>query len=212
MNYPNIIQFEISGRYALFTDPLTSCGGDKCSLPVPTYEALKGMARAIYNSAEFNWAIDAVRIIEPINTTEAMTLTRRSYYEKGQDIVIYTYLRNVRYNVLAHLEFPDDTPSETQHRHYSIARRMLKKGGRREVFLGTKSCPAIVSPCRFHDGEGFYDNESEDFGLMYHSITYKDGEAHSVQLFRCHMERGVVAFPRPEECPISRSINSHALV
>ena len=212
MNYPNIIQFEISGRYALFTDPLTSCGGDKCSLPAPTYEALKGMARAIYSSAEFSWVIDAVRIIASINATETMSLTRRNYFEKGQDIAIYTYLRNVRCKVLAHMEFPEGTPPETQHKHYSIARRMLRKGGRREVYLGTKSCPAEVSPCHFHKDEGYYDDISEDFGLMYHSITYKDGEAHSVQLFHCRMERGIIAFPRPEECPISRRIKSHALV
>lgn len=212
MNYPNIIQFEISGRYALFTDPLTSCGGDKCSLPVPTYEALKGMARAIYSNAGFSWVIDAVRIIASINATEAMTLTRRNYFEKGQDIAIYTYLRNVCYKVLAHMEFSEGTPPETQHKHYSIARRMLRKGGRREVFLGTKGCPAEVSPCRFHDGEGFYDDVSENFGLMYHSITYNDNEPCSVQLFHCQMERGIIAFPRPEECPVSRRIRSHALV
>lgn len=212
MEFTNTIRFQLSGRYALFTDPLISCGGDRCSLPVPTYEALKGAARSIYSSAEFCWVIDAVRIISPIDHTEAMTLTRRSYFEKGQDIAIYTYLRNVRYKVLAHMEFPENTPTDIRHKHYSIARRMLRKGGRREVFLGLKSCPAEVMPCRFHDEEGCYDDISEDLGLMYHSITYKDGEAHSVQLFHCRMERGIITFPRPEECPVSRRIKSHALV
>ncbi len=211
MDFTNSIQFQLSGRYALFTDPLTSCGGNKCSLPVPTYEALRGAARGIYSSREFQWIIDAVRVIEPI-TTESMTLTRLNYFEAGQDIAVYTYLRGVCYKVLAHMEFPEDTAVETQHKHYSIARRMLKKGGRREVFLGRKSCAASLSPCRFHDGDGFYDDISEDFGLMYHSIAYDNGEARSVQLFHCRMERGIIAFPPPEHCPVSRGIKSHALV
>lgn len=211
MNYPNIIQFEIRGRYALFTDPLTSCGGEKCSLPVPTYEALKGVARGIHSNREFSWVIDAVRVMNPIST-ESITLSRLNYFECGSDISVYTYLRNVRYKVLAHMEFPDDTPPDTQHKHYSIARRMLRKGGKREMFLGTKSCPAEVSPSHFHDGVGFYDDISEDFGLMYHGITYESGEAHSVQLFNCRMKHGIIAFPRSEECPISRRIKSHALV
>ena len=212
MKFTNTIQFQLRGRYALFTDPLTNCGGDKCSLPVPTYEAIKGISRGIYSSAEFNWVIDAVRITSPISTTEAMTFTRRNYFVKGQDIAIYTYLRDVSYKVLAHMEFPEDTPTDVQHKYYSIARRMLRKGGRREIYLGLKSCPATVSACRFDEGEGFYDDISEDFGLMYHSISYENGEARSVQLFRCRMERGIIAFPRPESCPVSREIKSHALV
>jgi CRISPR-associated protein Cas5d len=31
------------GRYALFTDPLTSIGGEEFSYQVPTYDALKGI-------------------------------------------------------------------------------------------------------------------------------------------------------------------------
>ncbi len=211
MNYPNIIQFELAGRYALFTDPVTACGGEKCSLPVPTYEALKGAARGIYASREFNWVIDAVRIMNRIST-EAMSMTRLCYFGGGRDISVYTYLRDVRYKVSSHLEFPDGTPPETQHKHYSIARRMLGKGGRREIYLGVRSCTAAVSPCRFAEGEGFYDDISEDLGLMYHSIAYSGSEAVSVQHFNCRMEHGVIAFPPPVECPVCRRINSHVLV
>lgn len=211
MNYPNIIQFELTGRYALFTDPLTGCGGEKCSLPVPTYEALKGAARGIYSSREFSWVIDAVRVMKPI-VTESMTLTRLSYFGRGSDIAVYTCLRDVHYKVLAHLEFPDAAPPEVQHKHYSIARRMLKKGGRRGAFLGTKSCAAALAPCRFYAGDGFYDERSESFGLMHHSFTYERGRLMSAQLFHCRMERGIIAFPPPERCPVSRLIQAHALV
>ncbi len=37
----NSIAFRLWGRFALFTDPLTRVGGEKCSYPIPTYEALR---------------------------------------------------------------------------------------------------------------------------------------------------------------------------
>jgi CRISPR-associated Cas5-like protein len=39
----NTIEFRVWGRYAMFTDPLTRVGGEKCSYHLPTFEALKGI-------------------------------------------------------------------------------------------------------------------------------------------------------------------------
>ncbi len=36
----NEIVFKVTGRYALFTDPVTKIGGEKSTLSLPTYEAL----------------------------------------------------------------------------------------------------------------------------------------------------------------------------
>ena len=44
----NSIEFTVRAHHALFTDPLTRIGGEKCSYHVPTYEALKGIAKSIY--------------------------------------------------------------------------------------------------------------------------------------------------------------------
>ncbi len=41
----NIVEFKVYGKTALFTDPLTKIGGEKCSYHLPTYEALKGDIR-----------------------------------------------------------------------------------------------------------------------------------------------------------------------
>ncbi len=205
MNYKNIVQFELSGRYALFTDPITKSGGEKCSLLVPTYGALKGAADRIYSSREFQWVIDAVRILNPI-VTESMTLTRLNYFDTGKDISVYTYLRDVRYKVLAHMQLSDNADEADEHRLYSIARRMLKKGGRRQVYLGTASCPASVTPCRFNEGSGCYDDISECFGLMHHSFTYPTEQSPSLtaNMFYCKMDNGIITFPPPSLCPISR--------
>lgn len=49
----NNIEFKVTGRYALFTDPLTRVGGEKCSYHVPTYEALKGEHSNPWGQAAF---------------------------------------------------------------------------------------------------------------------------------------------------------------
>lgn len=44
----NTVEFAVYGKYALFSDILTRPGGEKSSYPIPTYEALKGIANSIY--------------------------------------------------------------------------------------------------------------------------------------------------------------------
>lgn len=64
----NQIEFEVSGNYALFTDPLTKLGGEKLSYQIPTYQALKGIVESIYWKPTLIWIIDEVRIMNPIQT------------------------------------------------------------------------------------------------------------------------------------------------
>ena len=42
----NTVEFCVSGRYALFSDPITRVGGEKLTYQVPTYQALKGILEA----------------------------------------------------------------------------------------------------------------------------------------------------------------------
>lgn len=42
MTNRNSIEFKVWARHALFTDPLTRVGGEKCSYHLPTYEAPEG--------------------------------------------------------------------------------------------------------------------------------------------------------------------------
>ena len=44
MTHRNTVEFEVSGAYALFSDPIMRVGGEKSSLQIPTYEALKALA------------------------------------------------------------------------------------------------------------------------------------------------------------------------
>ena len=64
--YDNIVEFQVTGDYALFSDPILRVGGEKCSYQVPTYEALKGILHSVYWKPTIIWVIDAVRVLHPI--------------------------------------------------------------------------------------------------------------------------------------------------
>lgn len=64
--YDNIVEFQVTGDYALFSDPILRVGGEKCSYQVPTYEALKGILQSVYWKPTIIWVIDAVRVMHPI--------------------------------------------------------------------------------------------------------------------------------------------------
>jgi CRISPR-associated protein Cas5d len=203
----NIVTFKVFGKYALFTDPLTKIGGEKCSLMVPTYQALKGITESIYWKPSIIWIIESVRIMKPIRT-ESKGI-RPIKYGGGNDLSMYTYLSDVEYHVKAHFEFnmqrPELKHDWNENKHYFIAKRCIGKGGRRDVFLGTRECQGYVVPCSFTDETGYYDNMGEmEFGFQYHSISYPDenGRGEMVASFwNPKMVNGVINFCRPEECP-----------
>lgn len=68
LRYRNSIDYEVSGDYALFSDPITRASGEKCSYHLPTYSALVGITSSIYWKPTFMWVIDYVRIMNPIIT------------------------------------------------------------------------------------------------------------------------------------------------
>lgn len=212
--HPNLIEYEVSGAYALFSDPITRVGGEKCSYQIPTYEALKGITASIYWKPTLVWYIDAVRVMEPIQME--VKGIRPLNYEGGNDLAYYTYLKNVRYRVRAHFEWNTNRPElagdRNEHKHHNIARRMVERGGRRDIFLGTRECQGYVEPCEFEKGAGAYDEiDALSFGLMYHGLTYPD-ESYSQEtegkmtsaFWHPIMKNGILYFPRPEECPLHK--------
>ena len=175
--HPNLVEFQVTGDYALFSDPITRVGGEKCTYQVPTYEALKGILSSVYWKPTIIWYIDAVRVMEPIQTE--VKGIRPIKYHGGNDLAYYTYLKRVRYQVQAHFEWNDNRPElagdHNENKHHCIARRMIEKGGRRDIFLGTRECQGYVEPCTFGEEPGAYDAIPElSFGLMYHGLTYPD--------------------------------------
>ncbi|MCI8554537.1 MAG: type I-C CRISPR-associated protein Cas5 [Clostridiales bacterium] len=213
MQYHNSVCLRVYGRRALFSDPLTRLGGEKYSYPVPTYQAVKGILESVYWKPTFQWVVDQVRVLHPIRTQSKSV--RPLDYHGGNTLSFYTYLTDVEYQVKAHFEWnenrPDLTPDRNEHKHFQIARRMVERGGRRDVFLGTRECQAYVEPGGFPDGPGAYDDTDEvSFGLMFHGFSYPDETGRDLlqaRLWHAVMHRGVLTFPRPEECLYIRDLH-----
>ena len=208
----NSISFQLTGRYALFTDPITKIGGEKCSYHVPTYEAIKGVLKSIYWKPTLTWHVDRVRVLNTIQTQTKGV--KPLVWSGGNSLAIYTFLHNVAYQVEAHFEWnkyrPELEADRIDGKHYAIAKRVLKKGGRQDIFLGVRDCQGYVEPCEFGSGDGHYDDINElGFGLMFHGFDYPDETGVDelyARLWMPVMRKGVIEFPRPEQCDKRRFV------
>lgn len=219
--FRNTVEFEVYGDYALFSDVLTRPGGEKYSYPIPTYEAIKGILQSVYFKPTLVWYIDSVRVMNKIATYRKGI--RPIKLVGGNDLAYYTYLRDVRYQVRAHFEWnlnrPELAADRNENKHHNIAKRMIERGGRRDIFLGARECQGYVEPCVFGSGEGCYDASGETlYGIMYNGITYpdeavleEDKGALTVRFWNPVMVNGVIDFPRPEECAVKRRIKDMSI-
>lgn len=208
----NCVEFKVHGRYALFTDPLTKVGGEKCSYHVPTYEALKGIVKSIYWKPTLIWVIDEVRVMKRIRTQTKGTKPQE--FGGGNTLAIYTFLADVEYQVRAHFEWNPHRAAlkedQIEGKHFAIAKRMVERGGRQDIFLGTRDCQGYVESCTFGDGAGDLDDAGElAFGLMFHGFDYPDETGDSklhARFWRPTMNNGVIRFDRPADCPVKRFV------
>ena len=218
MEHENSVSFLVSGRMALFSDPVTRVGGEKCSYQVPTYQALKGILESIYWKPTLIWHIDAVRVMNPISSRSEGI--RPIGYSGGNTLSIYTYLTDVAYQVKAHFEWNENRPGlqndRNENKHHNIANRSIEKGGRRDIFLGTRECQGYVEACEFGRDDGFYDYYGElNFGFMFHGIDYPDenqaknedgtpSQNFDVRFHNCSMKDGIIIFPAPNDPSMKR--------
>ncbi|MBE6901816.1 MAG: hypothetical protein E7478_05025, partial [Ruminococcaceae bacterium] len=152
-------------------------------------------------SPRFEWTIDAVRVMNTVRLEEI------SYCGREDDSAeLYCCLRDVRYQVRARLvraqrisEYGGIPEA------YSIAQRSLKRGGRRMTYLGKREFGCDIKPCVFGEGFCCYQGTSLDMGMMFHSIIQRGGEPYA-RIFRCRMEDGIIRFPPPSECIVTRII------
>lgn len=209
--------YVVYGRDALFSDPIMKIGGEKASYDIPTYEALIGITESIYWKPTIKYVIDRVRVMKPIQM-EAKGIRPLDYNKMSKpNLARYTYLRDVCYQVQAHFEFdlsrPDLASDRNWKKHYAILKRSIERGGRRDIFLGTRECQGYVEPCQFGEEEGYYDqkldqSDERHFGVMVHGLNYPsqgDGQL-EVRLWKPKMVDGVIEFIRPEQCPIVRPL------
>ena len=209
----NQIEFVVYGEYALFTDPLMKNGGEKMTMQIPSYQALKGIVESVYWKPSIIWYIDEIRVMNPIRMESKGV--RPIEMSGGNTLANYSYLRDVRYEVCAHFEFNTNrqelSSDFNEHKHHNIAKRCVERGGRRDIFLGTRECQAYVEPCEFGKESGYYDNRDEmHFGVMVHGINYPDETGNSqmeTRLWKPVMSGGYLKFIRPEQCQLVRPLH-----
>jgi len=138
--------------------------------------------------------------------------TKPLEFSGGNALAIYTFLADVEYQVRAHFEWnthrPDLIADRIDGKHHTIAKRMLERGGRQDIFLGTRDCQGYVEPCEFGSGPGAYDDAGElAFGVMFHGFDYPDetgnGQLHA-RFWRPTMVNGRIQFDRPESEKVVR--------
>jgi len=213
----NSISYRVWGRYALFTDPVSHLGGEKCTYQIPTYEALRGMTESIYWKPTICWVIDRVRVMKPIQTI-SKGMKPLSWSGSGSSrntLALYTYLSDVEYQVEAHFVWNEAQPQlvadRDEHKHHNIARRMVARGGRRDIFLGTRECQGYVEAVKFGAGAGGYDGIPQlAYPPMFHGFDYPTpADKHLyARLWSPVMKAGVIDFCLPAACPIRRRIRA----
>ncbi len=223
-----IVEFEnsrkfslmVEGDYGMFTTPESKRSGEHTSYEIPTYEALKGIVKAVYWKPTFDVVIDRVRVMNPIQY-QTFGMTPLMYEGKvARTLCNYSKLVKPRYQIEFHYiwntnkKFEKCFKDRDFNKHDAIFIRSIGIGGRMNVCLGTYDCPAVVTPCNFGEGEGFYDNvELKDFKKMYHSITYAD-HAYNEETENCMtvnfddivMRNGVIEFNEPWNTPYHRKL------
>lgn len=209
------ISLRVWGRYGLFTDPVTKIGGEKCSYHIPTYEAVKGILKSIYWKPTIIWHVDKLRVVNAIRT-EAKAVKPLKMSERGDnrhELAIYTYLRNVEYQIQAHFDWNPHRPELKQDwnskKHINMVERALERGGRQDIFLGARECQGYAERCVFGENEGAFDSLDElGFGMMFHSFGYPDETGKNeltTYLWNAVMHGGIVEYPPQSEC-VSRFI------
>jgi CRISPR-associated protein Cas5d len=132
----------------------------------------------------------------------------------GNDLAYYTYLKDVRYQVLAHFVWNEHRTELRQDRnenkHHNIAKRSIESGGRRDIFLGTRECQGYVGPCAFGDGQGFYDNYGAlDIGYMFYGFDYPDENSDKLfvsKFWRPLIRNGIIEFAAPDSEKLDRRV------
>lgn len=207
----------VRGDRALFTNPATKGGGERSSYPVPTRQALQGIVDSVYHKPTITNIVTEVKIVNQIQTE--LHGVRALLANYGADLSYVSYLSDVVYLVKCHFIWNENRPDLSQDRlpnkHEAIMSRSIRKGGRRDVFLGTRECFGLVdeiSQEEYEQAESYYDGQTIDLGIMFHSFAYPTDKQEPLKSYftKTIMENGIIHFKDQENCEIVNRLSSYA--
>lgn len=197
---------EVRGPYACFTRP--ELKSERVSYPVMTPTAAVGVLEAIYWKPEFEYAITAIEVLNPIQwvairrneVTAMVTLdwvrkamtdaTLRYDVEGDRDQRNTVFLKDVSYRIRAQIRLrPHADKPEAAYRD-QFRRRVDKGACFSQPFLGARECSADFGKDTGTSPEPI----SDDLGVMLHSIRYSEtGETYT--WFPARLVNGVMEVP-----------------
>lgn len=214
-----VFYYKVRGEYALFTDPATKGGGEKYTYQVPTYQAIKAITESIYWKPTITIYVDEIKIMNQISLqTKGI---RTPLKGGGNDLNYYTYLKNVEYYVKFHYEWNENRKDLIEDRdvtkHEQLMFRSLDRGGRRDIFLGTRECVGYIeriTESDFTNDDSFYKDSKISYGIMFHSFTYPSESSYSESelisnFTNITMDNGCIKFERPDECNIKHKLGKY---
>ena len=196
--------FQISAPMAMFGTPTSKLGCEMISYPMPTYSSVIGMLNAIYHRDGLEWVVLAVRVMNKVEY-QNMTIKYPTYKNK-KDRFIYSYLINPKYQVLAYYKMDKKYINDENADCYLDAdeeiEEAIRRGGNNIVFLGKRhGCMALVEPCEWMSGEGYYDNKGKSEPVrMFYKFEFigkrKRKRINKVGFCMQYMENGVINFEK----------------
>ena len=208
---------KIRGDRALFTNPATKGGSERSSYSVPTRQALQGIIDGIYHKPTFTNVITEVKVVNQIQTE--LHGVRALLHDYSADLSYVSYLSDVEYLVKFHFIWNENREDLIQDRlpkkHEAIMERSIQKGGRRDIFLGTRECFGLVDEISQEEYEiipSYYDGVTIDLGIMYHSLDYPTSKDTPLKSYfaKTVMENGVIKFKPQSKCEIVNTLSSYA--
>lgn len=207
----------IRGDLALFTNPATKGGGERSSYPVPTRQALQGIVDAVYYKPTITNVVTEVKVVNQIQTELHGVRALLKNYKA--DLSYVSYLSDVEYLVKFHFIWNDNRPDLSKDRlpnkHEAIMARSIKKGGRRDIFLGTRECFGLVdeiSQEEYESTESYYKHQNIDLGIMFHSFSYPTDKNQPLKSYftQTTMDNGIVKFKNQDQCEIVNQLSKYA--
>ncbi len=207
---------KFKGDYALFTNPSTKGGGEKASYTVPTKQALQGCVDSLYFKPTIRNVITEVKVINPIQTEVIGT---RALLGSGKaDLNYVSYLTNVEYLVHFYMTWnearPDLMDDRNQKKHEAIMERSIKKGGRRDIFLGTRECVATAEHLtqeEYEKAKSHYVGKILPMGIMFQEFEYPTEDKQPLKSYFADivMKDGIIQFKEKEDCEIVNTLSSY---
>ena len=197
---------EVEGSYASFTRPELKT--ERVSYPVMTPSAARGVLEAIFWRPEFSWRVLAIEVLKPIqwfsvrrnevSSTLSLDWVRKAARDHGhrfdaeadRDQRNSVCLRDVAYRIYAQVRTKAHANAPEAKYRDQFRRRVERGACYSQPFLGTREFSADFRPRTSRKPIP----QSEDLGVMLHSIEYAEGRE-AYRWFRALLVDGVLEIP-----------------